>query len=219
MKNKMLALIPVIALVGCVPAPRPTPILSYSEIIAKRPKFWGWDENGYKKSNATLVRGELKKVKDSTILNEDTIICETVEPLLLVDDERFKNFEELKYGSIMMDTMEKSIASTKEIAHESRLLNIRSSYRFAPAGTDLDRAVIATTEAAEKANYNAEQAKYKNRIDEESSFVKLCKVNKEPLPVDVVERKPISGISKIKIKLDNNYYELFTYDFQLTYQK
>lgn len=214
----MLALVPVIALVGCVP--RPAPSLSYNEIIAERPKFWGWDENGHKKSNTTPpVRGELKKAKDSTILNEDTIICETVEPLLLVDDERFKNFEELKYGSIMMDTMEKSIASTKEIAHESRLLNIRSSYRFAPAGTDLDRAVIATTEAAEKANYNAEQAEYKKRIDEESSFVKLCKVNKEPLPVDVIERKPISGIAKIKIKLDNNYYELFTYDFQLTFQK
>lgn len=219
MKNKILVLVPVIAFVGCVPAPRSVPNLSYNEIIAERPKFWGWDENGFKKSNATPLGGQLKKAKDSTILNEDTIICETVEPLLLVDDERFKNFEELKYGSIMMDTMEKSIVHTKESAHESTLLNIRSSYRFAPGGTDLDRAVIATTEAAEKANYNAEQAKYKNRIDEESSFVKLCKVNKEPLPVDVVERKPISGITKIKINLDKNYYEVFTYDFQLTFQK
>jgi len=48
-------------------------------------------------------------------------------------------------------------------------------------------------------------------------FLKLCTANKTPIPVEVIEVKPISKIAKIKVTLNNTLAELWTYQSHLTF--
>lgn len=179
--------------------------------------FLGWDKNGYKKTGANNASIVSIPVNRSTILNEDTIICESDAQLLMADDF-IKNNDKYRYGSSLMDAITDNIDNIRNHAYQSDLLAIKRGSRvMLNNNSRLLNDIETTSEAVQKANDIARRAQSESQIDEYSSFVKMCKVNKDPQPVEVVERKPISGITKIKVKMDGDYYDLFTYDFQLTY--
>jgi len=179
--------------------------------------FLGWDENGHKKSNTNSGQKKAsndKNATNSTILNEDTIICETADPLLTTGNDFIKNVENNKFtGTFLFDGITTRLESIKNSIFESQLSNITQSthdigvYSYA----ERDR-----RDMAREQNQLSKEAQSTKEIEDLSKFLKSCTVNKEAQHVEIIESKPISKVAKIKVKLNDGFYELWTYDAHLT---
>lgn len=187
--------------------------------------FLGWDEKGHKiwnnANNANEVQQKLKNDRNatnSTILNEDTILCETDNLLVTTGDQLIKYATSSNYvtGSDLIDQANRSLKSIENYTYERRLSDIEQSthdigvYSYA----ERDR-----RDMAREQNQLSREAQSTKEIEELSKFLKSCTVNKEAQPVEVIENKPISKIAKIKVKLNNGFFELWTYDSHLTFKK
>ncbi len=203
----------------------------------KKPDFLGWDENGHKKLSANddskinnnlefvhepiAIENKLKKDKGaipktkSVILNEDTILCETDTPLL--------NIPMLfPYNTGISTTL---ITGTDLI----KLINDGLESQESSLNRDYSFKTLLLTQYTEHGYYDGaginrsdkEIEKKKKELEEYKKaampFLKLCTINKEVQPVEIIEIKPISPVAKIKVNVQNNSYELWTYKSHLTF--
>jgi len=182
--------------------------------------FLGWDENGHKKSNTNSGQKKAsndKNATNSTILNEDTIICETADPLLTTGNDFIKNVENNKFtGTFLFDGITTRLKSIKNSIFESRLSNITQSTHDIGVYSYAER---DSRDLARKENEYYEKAESTKIIEKYDDFLKSCTVNKEAQPVEVIERKPISKVARIKVKLNDSFYEFWTYESHLTFKK
>ncbi|MGZ5486773.1 MAG: hypothetical protein ACXWFB_12865 [Nitrososphaeraceae archaeon] len=185
--------------------PDTTIALPMSTYGSPQPVFLGWDENGHKifdsnkktkkTGNKYLLAEDNSK---STILNEDSIICETDTPLLIFLSRRYRDLN----GNIIKST-------------GSDLIKTANSY------IKLKELDLKAEQAKQNFNggrifSNIELEEKKEEIEQLSEFLQACVASKETQSVEVIERKPISNITKIKAKINDKYYELWTYEYQLT---
>jgi hypothetical protein len=201
MKNKIVIATVCLSLFGCAHQKIHTVAIP----VEKKPIFLGWDENGHKKSNTTGRNQKISSDKNpinSTILNEDTIICEADNPLVTTGEQFIKNIiaDDRATGTALIDAVNANYEAKKHNLYLDKLDDIR---RSSPSNSYL----ISTRDAESH-----------KQIEELSDFLKLCAVNKEAQPVEVIERKPISKIVKVKAKLNNSFYELWTYEYHLTFK-
>jgi len=87
-------------------------------------------KNGHKKSNTNSGRKKqvmIKNATNSTILNEDTIICETADPLLTTGNDFIKNVENNKFtGTFLFDGITTRLKSIKNSILKADFLILRN---------------------------------------------------------------------------------------------
>ena len=182
------------------------------------------DKSGHTKSNDKTSPPASPSITNSTILNEDTILCETDN--LLPTKKEF-----LQSGSKMMTLVE------KELEFNTFMLEMKRKY----AGTGRHETgfgqsnyvqrgqsgVAMINELRAQQNYRIEQEnikhdgnsinQYATAVAEFSAFKSRCMVNKEPKAVEVLESKPASHLVKVKVKINNMPAEMWTVESHLTF--
>ncbi|MDD5035548.1 MAG: hypothetical protein PHE55_12405 [Methylococcaceae bacterium] len=107
----------------------------------------------------------------------------------------------------MAELEEKTRDNTKEYLHNIQSIpgssNINGINYTSRARNYLDEANNNLKSSTEKAKQSSE-------------LLRLCTSTKEAQSIEVIEKRPISKVAKIKLKLNDNFYELWTYDFYLT---
>ncbi len=170
------------------------------------PQFLGWDKNGYKQfdNDSTKSRNTQSTIigNNAVILNEDTILCETDTPLSQLYLE-FKEPDKYPATWLIKNTTMRidSYRNIVKLDREERAIN-RELRRLGGKQETSDSLTTLITLT------NPENAK---------EFLRLCTTNKTPIPVEVIEVKPISKIAKIKVTLNNTLAELWTYQSHLTF--
>ncbi len=190
-----------IVLTGCAKHSRTTQPPLVSKPVINEPVFVGWDNEGRKTTDINQIyksKASAVGLNNKVILNEDSIICETQEPLLTTGLSFISNRPEAIQGSILMDYVTGQIQGQKDNRYLSMLHEIESS------------------SLAYKNSYKASADKAEDEIKTLTEFTNSCQVNEKAQTVQLIENKPISKISKIKVQIENNFYDLWVYNFHLT---
>ncbi|MCX7084853.1 MAG: hypothetical protein NTY69_04860 [Methylococcales bacterium] len=162
--------------------------------------------------NSEVIESPVKKITP-TILNEDAIICETDSVLLNKKDSN---------GNISPSTGSSLLAISKLslefLELDKKRRDIETKYLSDVQSISAQSGIITNTTSSRDSisklntDINEEEASAKQASD----FLKLCKATNDAQDVEVIERRPISNIAKIKIALNNSSYEVWTYEYFLT---
>ncbi len=158
-------------------------------VTPKEPELIGWDESGHKKYDTDKSQKNLSVV--SSKIKTSPILNE--DAIICESDSALTIFDwndlignQIHTGSLMVSVAKMEILSL-EVA--------KSRFEFG--------ANIRLTEYEEKAK-------------KASVFLGACKLTQEPQAIEVIEIKPISKVAKIKVRIENNSYELWTFVNLLT---
>lgn len=133
-----------------------------------------------------------KLALNQKLLIQNALVCETDSLLNKASSIMNKNFYDLKLnGLALMNYVNNSIdLNAKHI----------DNFRLRCIGNGIDCKGI-----------NEEE-----RLNEELfELSRGCAVNKNELLVETIEKRPISKAVKVKLSLDNSYYEYWTYEYNL----
>ncbi len=210
---KSVCVTAIVLLSGCVPTYHQYTRSSSTPWDVKKvePPFSGWDSDGKLKSKSS-IQG-VQQIQGKTLLNEDTIVCESNEILL----KKAENLSKYPTGTLFMEDFDsdlKEISRKSYEAYKSKSDAIISSMNHVGNQSRLEQISddIKYSQASSKSD--SDNKSLDESYDYTKRMMKTCTVNKIPLPVEIVERKPISKLAKIKW----NGSEVWTYESHLTFR-
>jgi hypothetical protein len=170
----------------------------------------------YKKS---ITVAQKETVYKAVILNEDSILCESDNLLIpKVSEGVFVNTIDTGTNLIAAANLVIRLheLNKDKVSLTQNYLNKLNSIPGANRFNGIDYKAQAKDLLAETTNTVQEnEEKFKHATE----FLRSCKSTDNPQRVLVIENRPISKISKIKINMNEKPYDLWTYDIHLTDQK
>jgi hypothetical protein len=213
MFNKIIVATSIALLAGCVPMQNQYNKPSYSSYVPPKPKveFSGWDDNGKLKTKSS-IQGT-PQISGKTILNEDAIVCESNEILL----KKAENLSKYPTGTLFMEELDgdlKIISRERSELFSSLMDRAGASFDSISSGNKLNQIENSIRNAESHSKYDNDTKRLDDSYANTKRMMNTCAVNKTPLPIEVVERKPISKMAKIKW----NGAEVWTYESHLTFK-
>ena len=168
------------------------------DVKKAEPPFSGWDDNGKLKTKSSIQGAQ--QILGKTLLNEDSIVCESNDIL----SKKAENLSKYPTGSLFMSELEDDLNNKKSIEdiRFNHIINAPSAFSS------------SARTPSQVARSQDELKESKEDVAAAKLVMSSCTVNKTPLSVDVIERKPISKIAKIKW----NGAEVWTYESHLTFR-
>lgn len=140
------------------------------------------------------------------VLRADAILCETEPPLAMLSESHLAH----KPGSVVMQGISAQLKYHEwNVLHQQRVVGIwneeRALTRNRSRSTD-SRVSDAREQARESADEAKRYAEFKSRC--------MATPNQEQ-PLTIIERRPISGVARVRTMLRGNEHEFWTVDFYL----
>jgi hypothetical protein len=187
--------------------------------LTVKPKieFIGWDSNGKLKINSS-IQSDLK-VLGKVILNEDAIVCESSDILTT----KAHNINKYTTGTVFMEELDSELKTISEKRFESfHSLTANTSFDYSMSTgnkldqikNNLDKINNSIKNAEERSKYDKDTKNLDDSYAHAKHIMNTCTINKTPISVEVIERKPISKLAKIKW----NNAEVWTYEPHLTFR-
>lgn len=208
------------------------------------PKFVGWDKNGRimydgQKTQLDNTKEEIlspapsqnptKKVDKSKKATKkiQEVKNETIEKTILINEDAIVCENESNLNPSVMDiyTTEKkpytatsliSVANTTITSYESKNRTAQAEQEYLNSISPRDNSSFTMLTRNYLKQEKDELSKSENSVNHAKDFLKSCTAIKEPQNVTLIESKPISNISKINIKMNGNYFPMWTYTNHLT---
>lgn len=175
------------------------------------------------KLHKTKIKKKLVFQMGTTVLNEDGLICESPEYLtnntnLLSDYPTGRMLYNHKKDSVKIGTTQlvKSYIDTSELISSQMDTIVGNPFEKENQLTKINKNLELANKDTKITRSNDSSKQKENELDKESNFLKNCIVNEEETAVEIVDRKPISKIVKIRLKFNGSPAELWTYESHLT---